>query len=303
MTLCPPVTATLEEQLRALRGGCAVRELHELCVLEVHGRDRATWLNGLVTQDTRALAPGQSVYAAAVAVKGKILADLHVHARAASLLLVFPSSQAAELTAHLDRYIVMEDVTLAPLDAAVLAVCGPTAGAHDLGERYATTRLGAAGFDVVVESPRADAVRAALAALVAAGEVVAVSDEAWEAARVQAGVPRFGVDFGNANFVQEAAITPRAVSFNKGCYLGQEVVCRLEMRGHVQKVLLRLRVDGEVPAVGDAVRAEGAEVGVVTSAAATPGGGEALAMIRYAATEKPLELRGHAAVTLPVFGA
>ncbi|MEZ4390720.1 MAG: folate-binding protein YgfZ [Polyangiales bacterium] len=303
MTLCPPVTATLDEQLRAIREGCAVRELKELAVLEVQGRDRATWLNGLVTQDTRAIAPGRSVYAAAVAVKGKILSDLHVHARAESLLLVFPSSQAAELTAHLDRFIVMEDVTLCPLDAAVLALCGPAAGAPDLGERYETARLGAAGFDVVVEAPRAEAARAALAALADRGEVVPVSEEAWEAARVQAGVPRFGVDFGNANFVQEAAITPRAVSFNKGCYLGQEVVCRLEMRGHVQKLLLRLRVDGEVPAVGDAVRAEGGEVGVVTSAAAAPGGGAALAMVRYAAAEKPLELCGRAAVTLPVYGA
>lgn len=303
MTLCPTVNATFDEQLRALREGCAVRELHELTVLEVHGRDRATWLNGLVTQDTRALAPGRSVYAAAVAVKGKILADLHVHARAESLLLVVPSSQAAELAAHLDRFIVMEDVTLAPLDAVVLALCGPGAGGLDLGERYETARLGAAGFDLIVEAPRAEELRASLAALVSSGAAVSVGDEAWEAARVLAGVPRFGVDFGSANFVQEAAITPRAVSFNKGCYLGQEVVCRLEMRGHVQKVLLRLKVDGEVPAAGDVVRAEGAEVGVITSAAAAPGGGEALAMIRYAATEKPLELRGLTAVTLPVFGA
>ena len=92
-------------------------------------------------------------------------------------------------------------------------------------------------------------------------------------------------DLDTGHFVQEAAVTRRAVSFQKGCYLGQEVVCRLEMRGHVQKSLIGLVIEGDAPVAGTAVRADGKEVGHITSAAAAvslPGQAVALAMLRQA---------------------
>lgn len=308
MDLVPSVTASLDAQARALRDACGARALEDLAVVSVRGKDRASWLNGLVTNDTRALESGRGVYAAAVAVKGKILTDLFVHARADELLLVMPAARVDEVLAHFDRYIVMEDVTLARLDVAVLSLQGPATAAlaERLGERFAADRLGRGGVDVVVPPARRDEVAAALRALVAEGAVAAVSPEAWEAARIEAGVPAFGVDFDGSNFVQEASITPRAVSFHKGCYLGQEVVCRLEMRGHVQRMLVALSLPGDPPARGTAVTSEGHEVGAVTSAArAVDGGSVALAMVKHAAVEKsaPLAVQGVSAAVRKAFGA
>lgn len=299
----PAVSASLDEQVRALREGCGARLRDDLAVLEARGGDRSSWLNGLVTQDTRAVPPGHAVYAAAVAVKGRILTDLWVCALPDALLLVVPRERAADLFAHLDRYIVMEDVTLTTLDAQVLSLQGPRAAAPDVGMVFPVDRGGVGGFDVVLPAEALDGAFAWLQREVDAGRVTAVGAEAWECAAVLHGVPRFGVDFDVTNFVQEAAITPRAVSFNKGCYLGQEVVCRLEMRGQVQRHLLALEVSGVVPARGDVVRAEGKDVGVVTSVAPTAEGARVLAMVRRAASEKPLELHGRSAVVRPVYGA
>ena len=303
MNALPAVSASVDEQVRALQSGCGALVLEDLAVLEARGADRASWLNGLVTQDTRAIPPGRAVYAAAVAVKGKILTDLWVCARPDALLLLVPRARAADLFAHLDRYIVMEDVSLTTLDAQVLSLQGAGAVAPPVGEVFAVDRGGFGGFDVVLTAETVDAVAAWARAEVDAGRVTVVGAEAWSLAAVLRGVPRFGVDFDTSHFVQEAAITPRAVSFNKGCYLGQEVVCRLEMRGQVQRHLLALEVSGAVPARGDVVKAEGQDVGVVTSVAPVGEGARVLAMVRHAASEKPLELLGHPAVTRPVFGA
>lgn len=302
MSVLPEITASLSQQLAAIREGAAARALDALAFIEAHGADRASWLNGLVTQDTRTLAPGAAIYGAAVAVKGRLLADLHVYARPESLLLAIPSERLDALCAHLERFIVMEDVTLSTPSVRAVALVGPRAARLDGFGCYETERLGCKGIDVIVDDRDEAAARSNFAQRVDARELVVVGEEAWEVARVRAGVPRFGVDFDTTNFIQEAAITPKAVSFNKGCYLGQEVVCRLEMRGHVQRHLLRLEVDGLVPAVGDAVQCDGAQVGVVTSAAPGEGGaGVAIAMVRYAAVDGALVLGGQPARAQRIF--
>ncbi|MFO0629868.1 MAG: hypothetical protein U0325_30140 [Polyangiales bacterium] len=303
MNARPAVSASLDDQIRALREGCGAWWRDDLVVLEARGGDRATWLNGLVTQDTRAVPPGRAVYAAAVAVKGRILTDLWVCALPDALLLLVPRDRAGDLFAHLDRYIVMEDVTLTTLDARVLSLQGPRAVAPTVGEVFPVDRGGVSGFDVVIPPDAGEAAMAWLQGQVEAGLVTLVDGEAWARVAVLQAVPRFGIDFDTTNFVQEAAITPRAVSFNKGCYLGQEVVCRLEMRGQVQRHLVALAVEGVVPSRGDVVRAEGQDVGVVTSVAPTPEGARVLAMVRHAASEKPLELLGQTAIAQRVYGA
>jgi hypothetical protein len=119
----------------------------------------------------------------------------------------------------------------------------------------------------------------------------AFGDEAgWNTLRVECGVPRFGADFDEATYPQEAALEGRAVSFSKGCYLGQEVVCMLQMRGHVKRKLVPLVIDGEgVPLRGASVTANegGPSVGDVTSASFSPTLGRvvALAMVKYAFAE------------------
>jgi len=95
--------------------------------------------------------------------------------------------------------------------------------------------------------------------------------EAFEAARIEAGIPRFGVDMDETNFPQECGIECRAISYQKGCYIGQEIVERVRSRGHVNKLLTALRIDAvEPPSPGTKLSADGTEAGEITSAAFSP---------------------------------
>lgn len=293
----PPVTAPLAAQVAALRDGAGLRALDDLAVVSVRGRDRLTWLNGMVTNDTRSLSPGRGVYAAVVGLKGKVITDLFVEGRDDEALLVMPAARVDEALAHFDRYIVMEDVYVARREGRVASLQGPKAAAlaGALAPCAVADRLGRGGVDLVLEEgdPRVEA----LGALAAGGRVTAVSPEAWEVARLEAGVAAFGRDFDTGHFVQEAGVTRRAVSFQKGCYLGQEVVCRLEMRGHVQKSLIGLLIEGDAPPAGEPVFADDKDVGRVTSAVLSvtlPGRSVALAMLRHATIEAnaPVSVRG-----------
>ncbi|MDB4929946.1 MAG: Folate-dependent protein for Fe/S cluster synthesis/repair in oxidative stress [Myxococcaceae bacterium] len=283
------MTTALNDQRRALREAAGCLWLDDRAVITVRGDDRLTWLNGVVTADLRPLAEGHGIYTAIVAVKGKLLGDAFVHRHGEALRVVVPAAQREALMVHFERFIVMEDVALEATPERVLTAQGPTA--HAATEAWAgrstADRLGLGGVDLLVgegdEAPASEG-------------VVWVSREAFDAEAVAAGRARWGADFGVDNYVQEAAITPRAVSFNKGCYLGQEVVCRLEMRGHVQKQLVSLTRQGKAPEPGADVFAEGKVVGKVTGV--TPAEGEAparlLAMVRYAVLEKrpALEIDG-----------
>ena len=131
-------------------------------------------------------------------------------------------------------------------------------------------------------------------ALEAVGGAVG-DDRAWEALRLERRVPQFGADFDGTTYPQEAGLEKRAVSFSKGCYLGQEVVCMLEMRGHVKRRLVALRVTADLPPPrgADVTDSSGASVGTVTSAAIVPstGGPVAMAMVKRAKAEPGDELR------------
>jgi tRNA-modifying protein YgfZ len=292
-------TQSLGEQVRAMHVGVGCRVLDGMSVLAVRGKDRATWLNGLITNDVRVLPAGRSVYTAIVGLKGKILTDAWVHARADELALVMPGNRVAEIAEHFDRYIVMEDVFVSPRDFVVVSLQGPLAGETcvGIGDAYNADRLGRGGLDVLVSPDDSSAFEAALEKWVSHGDVVMVTDEAWEIARLEAGVARFGTDFDTHHFVQEAAITGRAVSFQKGCYLGQEVVCRLEMRGQVQRCLEPMVIETETVEKGDAVMVGDVEVGKMTSAmrsVSLQGKSVGFAMLKRTAVEAqgPFVVRG-----------
>jgi folate-binding protein YgfZ len=132
------------------------------------------------------------------------------------------------------------------------------------------------------------------------GTVQGSADDA-EALRIRRFLPRFGVDFGEKNYPQEAALEKIAVSFSKGCYLGQEVVCRLEMRGHVVKKIVPVRIAGDPPAHGAEVRsADGRVLGALSSAVPNDGGAVGLAMVRidFAEPGTKLDVGGREATVL-----
>jgi len=266
-----------------------VRRLHEQRVVRVWGDDARSWLSGQVTNDLRAARPGESVYALVLNGKGKIVADVHALDRGDDWLLLVPTQACDALLAHLEHYIIMEDVTLTPLDdLAVLTAQGPAArAAVDAASipdalTFASDRLGAGGVDVLVPAAHADAALDALARSAQSHGGDSVDDDAWALAAIRAGRPRFGVDFGDRHYPQEAGLRERAVSFTKGCYLGQEVVCTLESRGQLVRKLVQLESPSPIAApftAGAAIHADdGSEIGAVTSSALDPSRGITLAL-------------------------
>ncbi len=286
--------------------------LDDRATLVVTGSDRLRWLNGLVTCNLAPLTAGQGAYGLATSKVGRILADVFVVVTDDRLLVGCPADRAAPLREALDGYLIMEDAEIDDVSSAWawLALHGPDAPARasavasQLGGHAAPVFVLDAG-DAVLLVP-SGAVAAAEAALAAAG-VPTLSAAAWDERRIALGVARFGVDFDDKTYPQEASLEKRAVSFQKGCYLGQEVICRLEMRGHVHRRLARLTLDAP-PAPGDAVTSEAGEsVGAVTSATSLGDGrATALAMVKYAHSEPGtvLQVGGHAArVVDPAPGA
>jgi folate-binding protein YgfZ len=276
--------ASVVEEARALARAAGVRPRQDLRAVLVSGDDAVDWLNGQVTNDVRAIARGHGVYALAVTVRGKIMADVWILGRAAGLTVLLPESALATVLESFESQIIMEDVVLEKRDARVLSIQGPRSGEalerSGLQDACACDELGAGGFFVLCEPAMLDD---AFARLRAAAEHVGggeVGEQGFELARLRAGRPRYAMDFGERHYPQEAGLTPRAVSFEKGCYLGQEVVCTLESRGHVSRELHRLELPGsDVPESGtELLDAEGRPVGSVTSAIFDPERGAVLGL-------------------------
>jgi hypothetical protein len=261
----------------------------------VTGNDRQSWLNGLVTNDVAKLAVGAASYGLAVSQKGRILADMLVFRDPERVLLVIPRASSAELRAHFDKYLIMEDAEVHEAPLAVLVAHGPKSaellerakgkGAH--GALLDTTGLGGA---LLLAERELD-----LSSDVAALGGVVGDAAGWEALRLERGIPAFGADFDASTYPQEAGLEKRAVSFDKGCYLGQEVVCMLEMRGHVKRKLVPVLLEpGATASVGASVAdSTGAEVGKLTSVVQHPAWKQAvgLAMVKLAQTEADTALR------------
>lgn len=252
------------------------------CLLRVTGDDRLTWLQGQLTQDVLALHAGASAYGLLLHPTGKILADLDVLCRESELVLVCPHDAVDEVSAQLERYIMMEDVDLSRAPGQVLALQGPRATAlrDAVAEAcgadavFEVDRLGRGGLLVLERAPQGEAAGAELLTCVAEAGGDWVSPEAILLARLRAGRPAFGPDFGPSVLPQVAGLTRRAVSFQKGCYRGQEPVVMLEHRGTPPKRLVRLEIQAPaaLPAGAPLWNADGATLGAITSAACAPDG-------------------------------
>jgi folate-binding protein YgfZ len=226
----------------ALQTQAVLREQLSLRVLRVRGDDRVSWLNGQVTNDVRQIAPGASVHALAVNVRGKILAELWIADFGEELIVLVPESAAPGLVENLERYIIMEDVTLELTSDRLLSLEGPASAAlsgkvSDVpGARgFAWDPLGVGGFIWFGDEASLASIRQQLQA-----QAPLISEPVHELVRLRQARPRFGADFDEHHYPQEAGLKA-LVSFQKGCYLGQEVVCTLENRGRLNRHLCLLR--------------------------------------------------------------
>lgn len=261
------------------------------------GADRVRFLHGQITNDVKRLRVGEGCYAALTTAKGKMQSDLNLFCLPDELLLDFEPGLTAIVTERLEKYIVADDVQV--VDVAphygLLSVQGPQAETvvralglfpeipsaplrfvkvsdATLGEIYLVhqARLATAGFDLFVPLAGLGAVADKLIAAAKSVGGRACGWDAFEGLRIEAGIPRFGVDMDETHLASECGIEARAISYQKGCYIGQEVLNRIHSIGHVNRELRRLQFgpDAKVlPQRGDKLFHEGREVGHITSAA------------------------------------
>ena len=281
---------------RALRETAGVLDLSFRSRICLTGDDRVRFLHGQVTNDVKKLHPSEGCYAAVVTTKGKMESDLNIFALPDELLLDFEPGLTQAVTERLEKYIVSDDVQV--VDVAphygLLSVQGPRAeelrafadlptnqlssvkfSDPTLGDIYLmnNARLGSKGFDLFVPTNSFEVVADIL--IVAAQSVGgrACGWTAMETARIEAGIPRFGADMDATNIPLECGIEARAVSYGKGCYIGQEVINRIHSIGHVNRELVGLRLADDLKTLavrGDKLFKNGKEVGCLTSAVFSP---------------------------------
>jgi len=276
-------------EYEALNNAAALVDLSfrsRLCVL---GADAQKFLNGQVTNNLKDLKVGAGCYAALVSAKGKMQSDLNIYRLENEWLLDFEPGLGAAVKERLEKFVVAEDVQIVDVAASygMLRVQGPKAAeivagvlksapvkpmeivatqSEEFGEYYVAAC--AAGFDFF--APAESLARSAQALFNATG--VLCGWQALETTRIENTIPRFGADMDETNLPPEAGLENRAISYAKGCYIGQEVIARIRTYGQVAKALrgLELSAKPEIPVKGDILFAGDKEAGYITSVTVSP---------------------------------
>jgi tRNA-modifying protein YgfZ len=288
-----PIAVELDAQYRQLREECGLLDRSDRGKLIVSGSEAAEYLQGQLTNDVEALSPGEGQYAALLDRKGHMQADMRVLRTSPEEIWIDTEPEALmPALRHLEMYKIGREVAIADLSAerTILSLIGPRsveiAATAALPEyaNAATSVTGipchavgtAEGIDLIAKSADAANLRDALTRAGA----VEVSVEAAEVVRIEAGRPRFGAEMSIETMPAEAGIVEQAVSFTKGCYIGQEPVARLHYKGRPNRHLRGLEL-GAPAAAGTSLRLGEKEVGRIGSASVSPARGPiALAIVR-----------------------
>jgi folate-binding protein YgfZ len=280
-------------ELTALIAGCGVYRTDK-ALFSLTGRDRVRWLNGMVTNNIRDLAPGNGVYAFVLNAQGNILGDLYVFSRGESLVAEIERERAENVIQILRRYIIMDKVEVEDLSGkmTVLGIAGPksceTLAAIGLRADLNALQIAEVTWkDVSITLLRRDNPCVPIYELWIPGQKVnalsdalaqvgaeSVSQESLETFRILCGIPKIGQDIKERTLPQETG-QDRALNFTKGCYIGQEIVERIRARGAVHRTFIGFEIDGEASA-GTKVQSEGKDVGEITSVVASPFQGKRL---------------------------
>jgi folate-binding protein YgfZ len=295
------MTEASDVDYETLRHGAGLADRSAGGRLVLTGADRQRFLNGQVTCDVKALTPGTGAYGFFTSPQGKILADVSVLLHGEEIWLELPPGRDEAIAAQLQKYIIVDRVEVQPLAGyRVLTLLGPRAAevlrtltptlpespwSHlslpgfgdggDGGEPVTLVRqdgLGVEAWSLWAPAAVAEELTARLLGVSGGQGVRPVGPAALEVVRAEAGIPLYGQDFGAENFPQESGLEARAVSYTKGCYLGQEVVARIHFRGGVHKGLAGLvfPAGDAVPAAGTKLLYEEKEVGTLRTAVASP---------------------------------
>jgi len=263
--------------------------------LAVLGDDRVKFINGQVTNEVAGLQSGQGCYAALVNAKAKMQADLHVYRLDDELILDFEPGLLDAVSERLESHVVADQVELidasphfgllslqGPKTADALASLGlalpgePFAHAKspldDFGEVYVMNngRYGIAGCDLYISTGHLGEAAARLAKAVEGQGGRLAGWQATEIARVEAGIPRFGIDMDNKTLPPEAGLETRAISYTKGCYIGQEIIARIRTYGRVNRTLVGYRLEADLAPGTQLTDDSGKTVGTLTSVIESP---------------------------------
>lgn len=297
------------KELRALLTTAAVYDLSYRSLLSIRGGDQQRWLNGMITNTIKDLAPGHLNYSYVLNAQGRILGDLTAYRFPDHILLATDEPQTAALAEHFDHFIIMDDVELEKMHGrAAIGIAGPEAGMLleraglplPEGPQTFIDAADAASQPIIIAQeyspvvPRftlwmAEADAAAFWDRLAVAGFVPAGTDAVEMLRMLEGVPQYGIDFSGKYLPQEVDAS-RLLHFNKGCYLGQEIVERIRSRATVHRQLRVVELTGAAPALPASAHANGQAIGEITSVAALPlPTGECLlglAMLRNEAVER-----------------
>jgi folate-binding protein YgfZ len=304
----PELFSSFDAEYRAAREHVALFDTNWHAIVELTGPDRARYLNAIVSNDIKTLADGTGKLALLLNPQGHVLAELEIYALQEKLLVLSHASVRERTVATLDRFIIMDDVTLTDVTErfGTIAVEGPRAGTviseacglalEGFSERAIAevkmeavlchlirhSHFGAPAAEIIASREHLPRLWTFLYGSVHAMRGAPIGMRALNALRLEAGVPWFPDDFNDTVIPHEAALETTHISFSKGCYTGQEIVERVRSRGQVNRRRVRLKFsssDPPVPLTRLRTRdAEAKEVGIITSSAFSPAADAAIGM-------------------------
>jgi glycine cleavage system T protein len=284
------------QEYLSVRRAAGLLDFSNRAVVEFTGADRLSYLQGLISNDLRVASSGEGIYAAFLSQQGKVLGDCRVLTTDDSFIVDLWEPLKPKILEHVHRYLVADEVEITDLTdrCAILSIQGPKSEAllekflaknqqpqktldhavADIGAvemricRYSHT--GEDGFDLIIPLTDIEPLAHQLTEAASAHSARWVGMEAYEMLRIESGIPRYGIDITEDNLVLETGLA-HAVSFTKGCYLGQEVVERIRSRGHVNKALTGLLIhDKKAAPVGSKILSAEKEIGTITSSTYSP---------------------------------
>ncbi len=274
----------LIEYYQAARQAAALAEKDGFGVLKLTGSERVSWLQGMVTNDVQKLTPGTGCYAAHLTAQGKIVAQMQILADDDALWLSLERSALPKLVQAFDKLLIMEDVQIqdASEEYGILSVIGPKSTSVleswlgellNLSGLYSHRNFEAGrvvvsdlGVDVWVSRGQAGKVFRSLAQ----SGATAIDRGTWDVLRTEAGIPIYGVDIDETTTMPE--IGEKGISYDKGCYVGQEVVAKVKYIGHVNRRFVGLTLSGtDLPELKSPIHKGDREVGYVTTSLFSPG--------------------------------
>lgn len=260
---------------QAASDGASLFDLHERGMLQVAGRDAREFLNNLCTQDVKKLAPGQSCEAFLTTAKARVVAHVWIWQRKPdTFLLDMAPGRSEKVLQHLNQFLISEQVELGglPFEMGLLRLIGPRAAQIVKDAGFTAVRshplTGLPGVDFLLPNEDEDA--GFMFEKLIDGGAVKGSSETYNLLRIEAGLPEFGIDIDENRLAMEVN-RPQAISYSKGCYLGQETIVMARDRGQVNRLLMGIKVSGNAALAPGTKLFRGAdEIGQVTSSVFSP---------------------------------